>query len=211
MPSHLEVCPKHVIDCPFKAMGCSFTSRREDLVGHVENEISSHVQLVAQRVEKCHPAPAGAVVKVNNIILDGAAVFTSFYSVCSDSFYSGKGGYQLRLKVYPNKSRNVGVYLNLMPGPNDDTLQFPMRGKFTITLLNQIEDRNHHLNVLTFDERTDDTFNRKPEVDFSGRGSPEFIPHSSFPSIVTIIHSTSRILFFISESSVNHHMRQGLG
>ena len=208
MPSHLEVCPKLVVDCPFKRMGCSFTSRRADLVGHVENEISSHVQLVAQRVEKCHPTPAGAVVKVNNIILNGAAVFTSFYSVCSDSFYSGKGGYQLRLKVYPNKSGHVAVYLNLMPGPNDNTLQFPMRGKFTITLLNQIEDHNHFQEVLTFDERTDDTFNRKPEVDFSGRGSPEFIP---YPSIVTIIPSTSRTLFFISESSVNHLFRQSLG
>ena len=43
MPSHLEVCPKQVIDCPFKGMGCSFTSKREDLVGHVEMDVTAHV------------------------------------------------------------------------------------------------------------------------------------------------------------------------
>ena len=176
LPSHLEVCPKQVVDCSFKGMGCSFTSKRENITEHVQNEISSHVQLVTQRVENCHPtAPAGAVVKVKCIIFNRAANVPVF----TDSFYSGRGGYQLRLQVCPNNSGHVGVYLCLLPGPNDDTLQFPMRGKFTITLLNQIEDRNHHQNVLTFDERTDDTFNRKPELDFSGRGSPKFIPHSS--------------------------------
>ena len=56
-----------------------------------------------------------------------------------------------------------------------------MRGKFTITLLNQIKDDYHHLNVLTFDERTGSSFNRKPELDFSEQGTPEFIPHSSLP------------------------------
>ena len=43
MPSHLKVCPKQVIDCPFKGMGCSFTSKREDLVGHVEMDVTAHV------------------------------------------------------------------------------------------------------------------------------------------------------------------------
>ncbi len=74
---------------------------------------------------------------------------------------------------------HVGVYLGLVPGPNDDTLQFSMRGEFTITLLNQIEDRNHHEHVFSFEERSDDTFNRKYKDDGSGRGYPEFIPHSS--------------------------------
>ena len=176
MPSHLEVCPKQVIECPFKAMGCSFTSKREDLVGHVEKEVTSHVQLVAQRV--CHPTlPPDSVLKFTNVTLDT----TPATVISSDGFYSGRGGYKLRLDVCPNEPSHVAVFLNLMPGPNDDTLQFPMRGKFTITLLNQIEDRNHHERVLRFDERTDDRFNRKYKEDRSGYGSPQFIRHSSLP------------------------------
>ncbi len=83
--------------------------------------------------------------------------------------------------MYLNKSGHVAVYIQLMPGPNGDTLQFPMRGKFTVTLLNQIEDHNHYEHVLAFDERKDDTLNRKYKDDESGRGYHEFIPHSSLP------------------------------
>ncbi len=68
-----------------------------------------------------------------------------------------------------------------MPGPNDDTLQFPLRGKFTITLLNQIEDCNHDINVLDLNERSDDWFNRQFKEEDSGFGYPKFISHSSLP------------------------------
>ncbi len=175
MPSHLEVCPKQVIDCPFKAMGCSFTSKREDLVGHIEKEVTSHVDLVAQRIHTYDPTlPPDSVLKFTNITLSE----TSSKTIFSDSFYSGRGGYKLRLTVYPNKSGHVGVYLQLMPGPNDDTLQFPMRGKFTITLLNQIEDRIHHQEILDCNESSDDVFDRNRSVT-CGFGYPQFIPHSS--------------------------------
>ena len=173
MPSHLEVCPKQVIDCPFKGMGCSFTSIREDLVGHVEKEVTSHVDLVAQRI---YSKDNVCVLKFTNITLDA----TPDTIIFSDSFYSGRGGYKLRLVVIPNESGHVGVYLNLMPGPNDDTLQFPMRGKFTITLLNQIEDCNHDINVLDLNESSDDAFDRKQSAT-NGIGYPEFIRHSSLP------------------------------
>ena len=172
MPSHLKVCPKQVIDCPFKGMGCSFASKREDLVRHVEKEVIAHVQQVAQKV--CHPTlPPDSVLKFTNITLDDTG------SICSECFYSGRGGYQLGLKVYPNKSGSVAVYINLMPGPNDDTLQFPMRGQFTITLLNQIEDRNHYIKILDLSERSDDWFNRRFKEEDSGFGYVKFIPHSS--------------------------------
>ena len=86
MPTHLEVCPKQVIDCPFKAMGCSFTSKREHLVRHVEKEVTSHVELVTQSKDNV------CVLKVIGITLNetpGTIIF-------SDGFYSGKGGYKLR-------------------------------------------------------------------------------------------------------------------
>ena len=110
MPSHLEVCPKQVVDCSFKGMGCSFTSKRKKKSEHVQNEISSHVQLVTQRVKHCHPtAPAGAVVKVKCIIFDGAANIPVF----TDSFYSGRGGYQLIFQMCRNNSGHVGVYTSV--------------------------------------------------------------------------------------------------
>ena len=158
MPLHLKVCPKQVIDCSFKGMGCSFTSKREDLVGHVEKDITAHVQQVAQRIRTYDPTlPPDSVLKLTNITLEETPDTNRF----SDNFYSGRGGYKLRLKVYPNMSGHVGVSINLLPGPNDDTLQFPMRGKFTITLLNQIEHRNHYECVVIARQESDEEFNRK--------------------------------------------------
>ena len=163
MPSHLKACPKQVVDCPFKGMGCSFTSKREDLVGHVEMEVTAHVELVAQSI---YSKDNVCILKITNITLNE----TPDTSIYSDSFYSGRGGYKLRLNVYSNKSGHVAVFLNLMPGPNDDTLQFPMRGQFTITLLNHIEDRNHDINVLDLNERSDNLFNRQFKEEDSGFG-----------------------------------------
>ena len=194
MPSHLEACPKQVIDCPFKGMGCSFTSKREDLVRHVEKEVTAHMELVAQRV--CHPTlPPDSVLKLNKITLDEAPG-TSIYS---DSFYSGRGGYKLRLNVYPNKSGYVGVYLQLLPGPNDDTLQFPMRGKFTITLLNQNQDRNHFQEVLDLNERSDNSFNRQFKENGTGWGYSKFILHSSlsFNPVTNTQYLKNSTLYFI--------------
>ena len=106
----------------------------------------------------------------------------SIIKAVSDGFYSERGGYKLRLKVSSKNSDNVGVYINLMPGPNDNALQFPMRGKFTITLLNQIEDRNHCQSVLTLREMTDNAFTRKFKANYGdGWGFPKFIRHSSLP------------------------------
>ena len=178
MPSHLKVCPKQVIDCPFKAIGCSFTCKREDLFRHFEMHVISHVQLVAQRICTYDPTlPPDSVLKFTNIAL-GETPDTNIFNY---DFYSGRGGYKLRLQVYPNKSGHVGVYLQLMPGPNDDALQFPMRGQFTITLLNQIEDRSHYECVVTACQRSDEMFNRKHKKDSTGFGYPEFIRHSSLP------------------------------
>ena len=68
---------------------------------------------------------------------------------CSYSFYTHSGGY--RLCMYVNtagtgdgKGSHLSVQLLLMKGPHDDKLTWPMRGKFTVTLLNQISDNNHH-------------------------------------------------------------------
>ncbi len=189
-------------------MGCSFTSKREDLGSHAEKEVTSHVQLVAQRV--CHPTlPPNSVLKFTNITLDT----TPATVISSDGFYSGRGGYKLRLDVCPNESGHVAVYLQLMPGLNDTTLQFPMRGKFTITLLNQIEDCNHHECVVNACQISDEVFNRKYiEDDNSGLGYPQFIRHSSlhFNKFTNTQYLKDSTLYFIVECETSSQTKPWL-
>ena len=91
----------------------------------------------------------------------------------SDPFFAFEGGYKIYLKVYPagNKSGedgHISVGLVLMKGPYDDDLEqsghFPLRGTFTIELLNQLNDKNHHSRNVTFDDANDFT-NRVAEGD----------------------------------------------
>ena len=39
-----------------------------------------------------------------------------------------------------NTSTHMEVYTEMMPGPKDNILPWPMRGKFTVKLLNQLRD-----------------------------------------------------------------------
>ena len=125
----------------------------------------------------------------------------------SSPFYTGVGGYKMRLVIIPNhdnsqeaavsgddeattsdgeESHSDGEHtevhlfagLNLMPGENDDTLEFPVRGVFTITLLNQIENDNHHQCYFCLNEDTDELFQKKLETDDSCVGIAKFILHT---------------------------------
>ena len=66
----------------------------------------------------------------------------------SDPVYSHFGGYKMCLRVKANGSNNgkdthVSVFISLMAGDNDDNLKWPFRGTITVSLLNQLEDRQH--------------------------------------------------------------------
>ena len=102
----------------------------------------------------------------------------------SPGIYTCEGGYKFRLCIFPNgngKGDHVSVYINVMPGEYDDTLEWPLRGKFTIFILNQLENRNHHSQIVSFDEHTSDgagACKKKEEEDESGWGLHKFILQS---------------------------------
>jgi len=81
----------------------------------------------------------------------------------SNSFFTFTDGHRMCMSVYPNGINNgehthLSVLLHLMKGPYDDDLQqsghWPMRGIFTIELLNQLRDENHYTRIVTFNSTT---------------------------------------------------------
>ena len=67
----------------------------------------------------------------------------------SDPFYTEEEGYKIILKTFPDgfsngKGTHLSVYLYLMEGPYDDMLCWPLKGNFKVTLLNQVNNINHH-------------------------------------------------------------------
>ena len=77
----------------------------------------------------------------------------------SNPFIAFEKGYQLHLEFHAGgygngKGTHVSVYLCLMNGPYDDKLEqsgcWPLRGRFTIELLNQVNDSDHHSIMVQF-------------------------------------------------------------
>ena len=177
LSSHTEVCSKQVINCPFHHMGCKFKSERENLMAHIEKTTASHIDIVVQQMQMYNRlTPIG--IKFSN--------FTSSKEknekIFSEGFYTGIGGYKVRLGMYPNgagdgKSTHLSMFINLMPGANDDTLEFPLRGTFTMTILNQLEDDNHHTESVDFDNTFGECSCRRWKLDVHGWGRPKFLPH----------------------------------
>jgi hypothetical protein len=69
--------------------------------------------------------------------------------VYSESFYTGVKGYKMCLQICPDGKTDkdfgfLSVSTMLRSGPNDNDLSWPLRQDTSITLLNQLEDRNHY-------------------------------------------------------------------
>ena len=105
----------------------------------------------------------------------------------SDPVYSQFGGYKMCLNVYVNghgegKGTHVSVYVYLMRGDHDNNLRWPFKGTVMVSLLNQLEDGQHHTRQLSPDyESSDDTCGRVRGRQRAGRGwgiSP-FISHQA--------------------------------
>ena len=95
---------------------------------------------------------------------------------CSKSFCTSPSGYKMCIRVYSNgegkgEGSHVSVFLELLEGPNDESLNWPFWGTVKIELLNQVADDGHHVETFT----TDTTMNIQVG---STRGYPTFFPHS---------------------------------
>ena len=109
----------------------------------------------------------------------------------SGPFFAFNGGYQMCLKVNvagygDGEGTHVSAYLYLMKGSHDDELEqsghWPLRGTFTIELLNQLNDHDHHSVIVQFyHHRCSRCTNRVlgGVIANIGRGQPQFISHDS--------------------------------
>ena len=107
----------------------------------------------------------------------------------SSSFFAFEGGYQMCLQVYPagngiGEGTHVSVFLALMKGSHDDKLEqsghWPLRGTFTIELLNQLNDSDHHTHMVQFHHHLcEECTNRVLDeiIAQSGLGRQQFISH----------------------------------
>ncbi|XP_065895359.1 TNF receptor-associated factor 5-like [Dysidea avara] len=76
-----------------------------------------------------------------------------------EPFYSQTRGYKMSLQIYAAgtgdvKDTYLSAFLNLMKGPHDDELTWPLMGKFEIMLLNQKCNSEHYSRSVIYNNHT---------------------------------------------------------
>jgi len=106
-----------------------------------------HLSMISTKIAR-NTCPV--VIKVSNF----AAMKEGEVNCKMESFFSHTGGYKMSCKVYPdgNDDTHLSVFLCLMKGPHDDELTWPLRTKFNVRLLNQINDYKHYSGMVKFGE-----------------------------------------------------------
>ena len=173
MAQHLSAeCPEEFVPCTLAIAGCEETVKRGDLQQHLQDKdkhldtvLSSYASLSLlvrdllygntlniplpfctwlQNTPTSYPRPKW-VIKI-----EGFQEKKEKDELCySDPVYSHFGGYKMCLSVDANgqgkgQGTHVSVFVHLMRGDNDDNLKWPFKGTIKVSLLNQLEDGQHH-------------------------------------------------------------------
>ena len=129
-----------------------------------------------QNTPTCCPCPPW-VIKMEGF-LEKKKYNMQWYS---DPVYSHFGGYKMCLRVDANGNRigggkdtHVSVFAYLMQGDNDDNLKWPFKGTIKVSLLNQLEDGQHHTKSpwTSFNDRI-----TEQERASGGQGLDQFVSH----------------------------------
>ena len=204
LSDHRSKCQFEKVPCKYAKVGCEKEPLRRDLEQHV-NDTTLHLPLAIETVCKQQEEieelreEVKAIKEEQKMKVIGAAgqadsyvfKFSEFYQHNLDNeewysppFYTHPGGYKMCINVDANgyddgEGTHVSVFAYLMKGRNDDNLPWPFTGDVTVTLLNQLEDENHHTDTVTFPEDSDKASERVVDDERApeGYGWDEFISH----------------------------------
>ena len=195
---HSPVCPKEVNHCMYGDVGCRAKIPREKQASHNVEKMGYHFACALDTIQKMKkvqtelqfsvmdiratlpPAQPVAILRMSHFD-DHHTNNKCWYST---PFHSQPKGYKMCLRVDANgiaasHGTHVSLFICLMQGEYDDDLVWPFQGKITVELLNQIQDRNHHMGTVQFDSQQNDECNSRVTsvVSGTGRGWPQFISH----------------------------------
>ena len=179
LTSHIvNRCEHAIISCKYIHTGCEVQLKRKDMAAH-ELDYEAHfkaaldtINLLRQECQSSDP------IKLK-FKLTGYRKKREFELkfVRSPSYYTSPNGYHMALDVDVNgcgagKGTHISVFAKFLKGKYDAQLKWPLIGKVTFMLLNQLEDKNHYQDTmeLTAEHNT---------LVGSTWGWLQFIPHSA--------------------------------
>ncbi|KAI6655882.1 Dynein heavy chain 17, axonemal [Oopsacas minuta] len=152
---HLKFdCPLQEVLCPYSKYGCDVEIARQYLQQHKMDFMGKHLNLVESRFNdiKLVGGIEWKILFVNNRWNKNKEVYsTPFYSC----------GYKIKFCVEFDENQ-LGVYFSLLKGEYDDELKWPLKGRVTITLVNQLNVSHGDITRSILSEDDPDNF-EKPE------------------------------------------------
>ena len=190
------------MSCKYANIGCEVKLKRKDMKTHEEDDkIHLHLALGAVVELKDTIDKLGDLLKKKDKkepemfkITDYAKKRFNDEMFTSPSFYTSPEGYHMSVIVYANgvggdRGTHVSVFVLILEGRNDSKLKWPFIGSVKIELLNQLEDNNHHIKIVSFKKQNNTQVR-------SSLGYPQFVPHSK------LCHSPSNNTQYLKDDTL---------
>lgn len=152
---HLDTCKHTELPCKYQKLGCGVKLKRDALPEH-ESDDKLHFHMALDKMSAMEEKMQVLEDSLKKPVTFQVEGFLSKENTGdkynSPPFYTGPG-YCMAIKVYPGgrglyKGTVVSVNVKIKEGKFDAQLKWPYVGDVTVTLLNQLEDKNHHSKVL---------------------------------------------------------------
>ena len=143
-------CEHAFIHCKYVSIGCEKKLKRKDMAAH-EQDSESHLNMALDTINTLKiQYEYGEQMKFK--LTNFEAKKEKNEGVRSPSYYTTPTGYCMAIEVYANgcgdgEGTHVSVFVCFMNGNYDAQLKWPFVGKIILTLLNQLEDKNHHQEI----------------------------------------------------------------
>ena len=160
IPHHLNMCGYSEIPCKYQNLGCDVKIMRKDMPAHEEDD-KLHLRMALDEITTMKQQ------REEDTLRNGASLtfeLTEFakkkddsYEFKSSTFYSSPKGYHMRIEVYTNgckigKGTHVSAFVTILEGKYDNIIKWPLVGKVTCEILNQLEDKNHYKQIIQMDK-----------------------------------------------------------
>ena len=181
---HLAKCVYSEIPCKYQRLGCDVKMMRRDMPAHEEDD-KLHLHMALDKVinmEEEITTMKQQIVTMKQqreddatkVLRNGASLtfeLTGFAKkkddnkFSSSTFYSSPKGYHMRIDVYANGNgtgmgTHLSIYVRILKGKYDDKINWPLVGKVTCEILNQLEDNNHFIRIIQMNQE-DNTLVKK--------------------------------------------------
>lgn len=155
-------CKHTFLRCRYRELGCEKVKKRGSMRVHEEEDHDTHLQLALEHILHMKQSLSHLKEQIPTLKSDPRQAKPHTFKLHfhknkrlffkSPRFYSAPGGYHLCVAVLSSGTGGgtdgnecgLAIVLFVLRGENDHRLAWPLKGKITVTLLNQLKDHTHH-------------------------------------------------------------------